>query len=132
MSGVTELGSFPVVRPTEQQSPPRKPEPERKEPSNLGAKALDEEGIVPASSTEILKSENVFDQLASELVGKNASLRISQDDATGRFLYSSVDKVSGEVIDQWPAEEFIRKLAFFLEVNPDQHGANGQAVDQQV
>lgn len=133
MTGVPVTDSVPGIRPTDQpRLQPRRPEPEpvssSEEEKNVDVSA---QPLSPASR-EILKSEDTFDQLASQLVGQNASLRISQDDATGRFLYLSVDKVSGEIIDQWPAEEFIRQLAFFLELNPDQDDLQGQAIDEEI
>ncbi len=133
MNGIPTLDGVPNIRPTEQpRLQPRRPEPEPVI-SSEEEQAVDETAK-PVSPTplDILKSEDTFDQLASKLVGQNASLRISQDDATGRFLYLSVDKASGEIIDQWPAEDFIRQLAFFLELNPDKNIQSGQALDEEV
>lgn len=78
---------------------------------------------------DILKSENSFDALASKLVGRKASLRIFFDENTQNFVYESVDRETGEVISQWPPEDFIRRLAHLLEVNAENAG---QAVDEKA
>ena len=84
-----------------------------------------------------LRSGNVQDFLkaAEEII--NASLpqdppdtrlRIDQDDATGVFVYQGVDKKSGEVVRQWPADEILKFLAFYRE----QEGAEGIVVDEKA
>ncbi|WP_417317859.1 flagellar protein FlaG [Emcibacter sp.] len=52
-------------------------------------------------------------------------LRIDKDDATGVFIYQGIDKDSGEVVHQWPADEVLKFLAHHRE----QEGAEGIVVD---
>ncbi|MFC7050481.1 flagellar protein FlaG [Emcibacter nanhaiensis] len=70
------------------------------------------------------KAEEVINaSLPQEL--PNTTLRIDQDDATGIFVYQGVDKSSGEVVRQWPADEILKFLAYYRE----QEGAEGIVVD---
>lgn len=41
------------------------------------------------------------------------SLKISQDDDTGRFVYKSVDVKTGEVVRQFPPEEILNFISRF-------------------
>ncbi len=45
----------------------------------------------------------------------NTSLRIEQDEATGRFIYQNIDNASGEVLRQFPPEQILEFLAFYRE-----------------
>ncbi|UTW54194.1 flagellar protein FlaG [Kordiimonas sp. SCSIO 12610] len=45
----------------------------------------------------------------------NTTLRIEQDEATGRFVYQSIDNASGEVLRQFPPEQILEFLAFYRE-----------------
>lgn len=96
-------------------------------PSKKAEKTLDD--LPKKSATlDVLKSENSFDVLTSQLVGRDASLSIAFDDNVDAFIYRSVDKETGEVIEQWPAEDYIKKLASLLELGERED--KGQAVDE--
>ena len=43
--------------------------------------------------------------------GPETELRIDKDDETGRFIYKSVDKESGEVIKQFPPETILELIS---------------------
>lgn len=43
--------------------------------------------------------------------GPETELRIDKDDETGRFVYKSVDKESGEVIKQFPPETILELIS---------------------
>ena len=45
----------------------------------------------------------------------NTTLRIEQDEASGRFVYQSIDNASGEVLRQFPPEQILEFLAFYRE-----------------
>ena len=60
-------------------------------------------------------AEAIIDFIPEEEVLENSSLRIEQDEATGRFIYQSVDNVSGEVLRQFPPEQILEFLAFYRE-----------------
>ena len=58
-----------------------------------------------------------LEELHEEII-KNAgldggtTLRIQEDQITGRIIYQSVDKETGEVIKQFPAEQILRSIRF--------------------
>jgi flagellar protein FlaG len=60
-------------------------------------------------------AEAITDFIPDEEVLNNTTLRIEQDEATGRFIYQSVDNVSGEVLRQFPPEQILEFLAFYRE-----------------
>ncbi len=43
----------------------------------------------------------------------NTSLRIEQDEESGRFIYQSIDNETGEVVRQFPPEDILEILALF-------------------
>jgi uncharacterized FlaG/YvyC family protein len=45
------------------------------------------------------------------LLEDNIVLRISYDDDSGRFIYSGVDKTTGDVVRQYPPEGVLKLLA---------------------
>lgn len=55
-------------------------------------------------------------------------LRIEVDDGSGRFVYQSIDIETGDVLNQFPAEEILKQLAFLRERN----GVEGIVVDETV
>jgi len=44
---------------------------------------------------------------------ENTTLRIEQDEDTGRFIYKSIDNDTGEVVRQFPPEDILEVLALF-------------------
>ncbi|WCL53071.1 flagellar protein FlaG [Gimibacter soli] len=55
----------------------------------------------------------------------NTRLRIDRDDTTGLFVYQSVDNDSGEVRRQFPAEDILKFLSYYRELE-------GLAVDDEA
>lgn len=45
----------------------------------------------------------------------NTRLQIEQDETTGLFIYRSVDKESGEVLRQYPADEVLKFISYYRE-----------------
>jgi len=45
----------------------------------------------------------------------NTRLSIVHDEDTGLFVYKAVDRDSGEVVRQYPADEILRFIAFYRE-----------------
>lgn len=45
-------------------------------------------------------------------IGGNTTLRIEEDQISGRIVYSAIDKDTGEVVRQFPAEEILRSIRF--------------------
>lgn len=60
---------------------------------------------------------------ALTLKSANTKLSIDVDDESGLFVYKSVDKKSGEVVSQFPAEEVLALIAYYRE-------AEGLVVDE--
>ena len=62
---------------------------------------------------------------ALSLKSADTKLSIDIDDDSGLFVYKSIDKQSGEVISQFPAEEVLALIAYYRE-------AEGIVVDEKV
>ena len=75
-------------------------------------------------SDPISKAEEVLNQLLDSKLG-TSRLRINQDNDSGRFIYESVDRESGEVLKQFPPEQVLQVLAFSRQ-------AEGIVLDDQV
>ncbi|MBN9556621.1 MAG: flagellar protein FlaG [Alphaproteobacteria bacterium] len=40
-------------------------------------------------------------------------LEITRNDAIGAFIYTLIDKKSGEIVRQWPTEQMVRMREYF-------------------
>lgn len=58
---------------------------------------------------EIVTAEGEINKMANGVLSANGRLSIDQDKETGDFIYRIVDKETGEVINQWPREEFLKR-----------------------
>ncbi len=59
------------------------------------------------------QAEDFINDLLSNLITNatdNRRLRIEEDEASGLFVYQFVDKTSGEVVRQFPAEEILKLI----------------------
>lgn len=79
-----------------------------------------------------VKSQGDFVSQAEAILNKalslksaNTKLSIDVDDDSGLFVYKGVDKQSGEVVSQFPAEEVLALIAYYRE-------AEGLVVDQEA
>ncbi|MEL7028975.1 MAG: flagellar protein FlaG [Pseudomonadota bacterium] len=50
-----------------------------------------------------------------KVIGVNARLSIEAHEKSGDYVYKSIDRNTGEVINQWPPEKFLRFLEAELE-----------------
>ena len=57
----------------------------------------------------------VSESATSAASGSTTRLRIEFSRETGRFVYQSIEPVTGKVLDQIPKEEIIRRLTFLRE-----------------
>ena len=57
------------------------------------------------------KERALLEELSSSSKIQNARLQIDTDEATGSYVYKSIDPESGDVIEQYPREEVLRALA---------------------
>lgn len=62
---------------------------------------------------------------ALSLKSANTKLSIDVDDDTGLFVYKGIDRRSGEIVSQFPAEEILALIAHYRE-------AEGIVVDEKV
>ncbi|NWH07199.1 MAG: flagellar protein FlaG [Alphaproteobacteria bacterium] len=51
-----------------------------------------------------------YRQFKDSLLNLNSRLSIDQDEATDRYVYRSIHRKTGEVLNQWPAEEILHML----------------------
>jgi uncharacterized FlaG/YvyC family protein len=61
--------------------------------------------------------EDAINERIARLLGSNTRLRIELDKGSGDFVYKSVNKHTGEVEKQWPAQTILNMLAFFRELD---------------
>jgi|GEM_PF-756169 len=73
----------------------------------------------PLKSLALSSDQDPLEQAAraiEELVtqtGQETKLRINRDEETGRFVYQSIDPVSGEVVGQFPPETILEIISHF-------------------
>lgn len=90
-------------------------------PKTALAKAM--ESHVP--DDPVASAADLIDQFLADLKGPETDLRIDLDDETGRFVYSAVDRETGEVTRLFPPEVVLERVAAFREVQ-------GMVYDDQV
>ncbi|MCC3860801.1 flagellar protein FlaG [Pseudemcibacter aquimaris] len=70
----------------------------------------------------ISQAEAILNKALS-LKSINTKLSIDVDDGSGLFVYKGIDKKSGEVVSQFPAEEILALISYYRE-------AEGLVVDE--
>lgn len=100
----------PLVGPMRSDAGLREQEERRvqQEQTKKVAPPRDESGASQPSD-EILTAEGEISKMANGIMSANGRLSIDQDKDTGDFIYRLVDKETGEVINQWPREEVLRR-----------------------
>jgi len=58
---------------------------------------------------------DVSPETLQKVIGANARLSIEAHEKSGDYVYKSIDRNTGEVINQWPPEKFLRFLEAELE-----------------
>lgn len=71
----------------------------------------------PRDESTAAQLEAAINERLERLLRSNLRVRVENDKDTGKYVYQSVDKVTGEVKRQWPAEQILRMLAFFRELD---------------
>jgi len=95
--------------------------PERRTDLRQDAK---DPGPTTASRT-VEAVEKALKSMEPPIMSRNERLSIVRDDATGTFIYRSIDRKTGEVVRQWPAESMLQFKAYL-------RNAEGVLVDRQV
>lgn len=106
ISAVSVTATDPV-RPVPRESAPRK----------------EAEPAVSQKAAEAV--ETALRSLEPPLMGQHERLSISRDEATGTFIYRSIDRKTGEVVRQWPVESMLQFKAYL-------RNAEGVLVDSKV
>lgn len=75
--------------------------------------------VAPVQSDTIGKAEEVINQALQSL---NTHVSISRDKATDHYVFMQVDKLTGEVMKQYPTKEILGQIARVREIT-------GMAVD---
>ncbi|MCC6919560.1 MAG: flagellar protein FlaG [Alphaproteobacteria bacterium] len=78
-----------------------------------------------ASNRAVEAVEKALKSMDPPIMSRNERLSIVRDDDTGTFIYRSIDRKTGEVIRQWPAESMLQFKAYL-------RNAEGVLVDRQV
>ena len=71
---------------------------------------------------EILTAEGEINKFAKGVTSISARLAIEEDQGTGDFIYKIVDKDSGEVIQQFPREELLRRAEALAKMGEPKSG----------
>ena len=92
-SGIAALPAAPAdpVRPVQRQSLQQQGKPDNAAPQRV-----------------LETVEAAMRQVTPAVMGQNERLSISRDEATGTFIYRSIDRESGEVVRQWPVESMLQ------------------------
>lgn len=93
-------------------------------PKNAEPPKWDEEQLQTVDVAEQRRNA-LEDAIATQTNSPKGRLIIEQDDDTGRFVHKMIDPNSGEVLMQWPEEEF-------LELVKEMGEAYGLLVDRSV
>jgi uncharacterized FlaG/YvyC family protein len=90
----------------------------------------EESGAVTQRLDPIEKIESSLTQLLDSYLGDNARLSIEHDKSTGRFIYRSIDEETGDVIAQWPDEQFLSQLEHIVAEDANLSAKAGMALDE--
>ena len=71
----------------------------------------------PREADDAKELEQALNERISRYLSTNVRLQIDKDRDTGHFVYKSIDSQTGELHKQFPAEDILRMLAFFRELD---------------
>ncbi|MSP41847.1 MAG: hypothetical protein EXR08_00535 [Alphaproteobacteria bacterium] len=76
------------------------------------------EGVppVPALKSQSSDQESSSQKGAENPLDKSTRLSIQRDDATGRYVFRSIDPQTGDVLMQYPTEEMLSQIARVREI----------------
>lgn len=80
--------------------------------------------VSPAKTGEKLPQQDTVAR-QHQLLADNERLTIEKDRTTGKFIYKTIDRETGEVIRQWPREKMLQAIGRFRE-------AEGLLIDKKV
>ena len=71
----------------------------------------------PADSDSAKALEDALNERIARMLSTNIRLQIDKDRDTGHFVYKAINIDTGELHRQFPAEDILRMLAFFKELD---------------
>ncbi len=85
--------------------------------SAVNAAPVRSEGKTVRGTDEALKkAEALLDEAFKSKLPDNAKLSIEIDDDTGKVVYKSIDRETGETIKQYPPKAVLEQLAYYREI----------------
>ncbi len=88
--------------------------------------SLRQEAKDPAPGSRAVEAvEKSLRAMEPPVLGRNERLSILRDEATGLFVYHSIDRQTGKVLRQWPAESMLQFKAYL-------RNTEGVLVDREV
>lgn len=75
-----------------------------------------EEKTVKGTDEALKKAEALLDKAFKSKLPDNAKLSIEIDDDTGKVVYKSIDRETGETIKQYPPKAVLEQLAYYREI----------------
>jgi flagellar protein FlaG len=80
----------------------------------------------PVPQSRVVEAvEKSLREMEPPILSRNERLSILRDETTGQFIYQSIDRETGKVVRQWPAESMLQFKAYLQK-------AEGVLVDRQV
>jgi uncharacterized FlaG/YvyC family protein len=62
------------------------------------------------------RSDNKPEKPAAIQIAKDKYLSIQFDKESNRYVFMSIEKLTGKVLEQYPAEDALRQIAFFRDI----------------
>jgi|GEM_PF-6099730 len=89
-------------------------------PQQAGPAHISGQDAIPPKELKSDDERHPLDKIAqmmegriSELLGTDIRLTLERNQEAGVFVYKAVDRVTGEVIRQYPSEEMLKLLSYF-------------------
>lgn len=67
-------------------------------------------------SAIVEQAEALLSELRTAAQDGKSQLRIEEDQETEKFIYKSIDRETGEVLNQWPSEDVLRMAKFLRQL----------------
>ncbi|MBV1887387.1 MAG: flagellar protein FlaG [Parvibaculaceae bacterium] len=69
----------------------------------------------PPETAQVSQAEQKKSELVQHLLKENEYMNVEFDDKTKRVVFQSVDRTSGEIVNQYPSKEMLTLAAHFRE-----------------
>lgn len=107
---------------------------DRKGDLEQARRSATENSLAQAQDAKERRSEQFREssELISRAIGANTRLEISSGEGSNTFSYRAIDVDTGEVVSEWPGEDFANLLAVLARTNPAQQPPTGVILDEQA